>query len=270
MGFRVGVLKLILVVPNVVTFLIGCAMTVFSSIAIASLYKYEDEKNLRDYDDAYQFVRGGAALGLTAGLLTSIVSILALCGALADSRPLLIAYSVIMSLVLVFEIVAAVLGFIFINEIKSNFEDYLEKDLDSWKYPDRTNRNDSNFLIELQNRIDCCGVKSPADWLAGQHWKPDFTDREPRNRELPSSCCSKIDDEWNKKCYLSNFKKESPRFRGERFILRSKEGCYDKLLDGAHILGEASIVGFFIQLLVLLIAIYFARKIKEDQSVLIF
>ena len=48
MGFRVGALKLILVIPNVVTFLIGCAMTVFSSIAIANLYKYEDENNKYD------------------------------------------------------------------------------------------------------------------------------------------------------------------------------------------------------------------------------
>ena len=111
----------------------------------------------------------------------------------------------------------------------------------------------------MQGRIGCCGVESDTDWLNAQKW-------ESIDKKVPSSCCGANNKD---PCYLPNTKNVTA-METNQFVAKNEEGCYYKLLYGAHIVGEISIAVFFIQLIILLLAIYFSKKIKEDQSVLIF
>ena len=259
MGLRVGALKLVIIVPNVLTLFMGVAMIVSGAFAFAHVYQYKDEKHHDEYEKAHGMLRDGAAVALAAGILTSIVSMIALCGVVANSRPLLILYSVIMSLILILEVVSAILGFIFYNNIKSHFQEFLRNDLNSWSNQDEGENADWNFLITVQGRLECCGVESGTDWLNAKEWKSN-------NKTVPSSCCGANN---KNPCFLPNTKSLADK-EGSQIVSKNEEGCYYKLLYGAHIVGEISIAVFFIQLIILLLAIYFSKKIKEDQSVLIF
>ena len=147
MGLRVGALKLIIIVPNVLTFLMGVSMIVSGAIALSHVYQYKDEKHHVEYEQAHGMLRDGAAVALAAGILTSIVSMIALCGVVANSRPLLILYSVIMSLILLLEVVSAILGFIFYYNIKSYFQDWLRKDLNNWANTNEGAYARSNWML---------------------------------------------------------------------------------------------------------------------------
>ena len=272
MGFRIRLLKLVIVVPNTLTLIIGITMIVFGSIAANKANDF-DYSNGR-YDFAHDKIRDGSAVAIVAGILTSIVSVLALCAASAKSRPLLIIYCVIMSFVLILEIAAAVLGFKFYGHIKDKFEGFLMRDLDSWNNTADGGNSKGNYLIYVQSHLECCGVEGPNDWLNAKNWNPDGTTMEflDNPKQLPVSCCgNKVNQ---KKCVLQTFyqTKQLPLTSetDKHIVRRLTNGCYDQLLKGAYLLGTVSIAIFFFQLTVLFFAIYFIRKIKEDSTVSIF
>ena len=184
MGFRMNLLKLVIVVPNTLTLIIGITMIVFGSIA-ANKAKDFDYSN-GQYDFAHDKIRAGSAVAIVAGILTSIVSVVALCGVGTKSRPVLIIYCMIMSLVLILEIAAAVLGFRFYGHIKDEFEGFLMRDLDSWNNTMDESNSDGNFLIYIQDRLECCGVEGPNDWLNAKNWNC-----HDNPKQLPVSCCGK-------------------------------------------------------------------------------
>ena len=276
MGFRMSLLKLVIVVPNILTLIIGITMIVFGSIAASKVNDF-DYSNVR-YDYAHDKIMEGSAIAIVAGILTSIVSVLALCGVFNKSKPLLIIYCAIMSFVLILEIAAAILGFIFANHLKNEFKDFLTKDMDSWNNLMDKNNTKGNFLIYVQSHFDCCGVEGPNDWLNAKDWKPEENPKEwyDNAKQLPVSCCS---NEVNQTCPLKVAYQTTPSQpftttpspnTDDQMVDRIKTGCYYELLKGAYLLGTVSIAIFFFQLIVLCLAIYFILKIKEDSSVLIF
>ena len=125
--------------------------------------------------------------------------------------------------------------------------------------------NKDNFLIYIQDNLDCCGVEGPNDWLNAKEWNC-----HENSKQLPLSCCKDTET----KCYLQSASPTtlSPLLNktDDNTVKRLTNGCYDQLLKGTYLLGTVSIAIFFFQLTVLFLAIYFIRKIKEDSSVLIF
>ena len=265
MGFRMKLLKLVIVVPNTLTLIIGITMIVFGSMAANKVNNFNSSNET--YDFAHDKIRDGSAVAVVAGILTSIVSVLALCGVGAKSRPLLIIYCVIMSLVLILEIAAAILGFVFYGHVKDSFQGALMTDLDSWNNTIDGGKPKGNFLIYIQNRLDCCGVEGPNDWLNAKNWNCN-----DNQKQLPASCCSITGNQTQ--CFLRSPSQTTPSIfadeTGKGWVKRLENGCYDELLKGTYLLGTVSIAIFFFQLTVLFLAIYFIRKIKEDSSVVIF
>jgi len=246
MGFRVGALMLLIIVPNVIMFIIGCAMVGFSADwIIHKADKYASVGELKNN------VRIGSALVMTAGVFACITSALAICGAAALNRWLLIAYSGIMALILFFEIGGAIAGFMSYDYVKSDLKGHLHKELDKYVFPlNKTHNNtwgwDTNDLFRVQYYFHCCGVNGANDWVKHADFK---------HKELPASCCHmKKDDEV---CLKDGH-------------LVAKDGCYKKMRKFLPYIGVASIVIFFIQLAMLIIAIFLSRRIDKDQSFAIF
>lgn len=267
MGFRMNLLKLVIVVPNILTLIIGITMIVFGSMAANKVndFDFSNERYEFAHDLGVHDLRAGSAVAIVAGILTSIVSVLALCGVGAKSRPLLIIYCMIMFLVLILEIAAAILGFIFYGHVKDKFQGFLMTDLDSWDNAKDKRNNETNFLIYIQDNLECCGVEGPNDWLNAKEWECHDTPKQ-----LPRSCCGIKDKETI--CYLESASQTTPSPLPDKRepVKRLENGCYDQLLKGTYLLGTASIAIFFFQLIVVFFAIYFIRKIKEDSTVLIF
>lgn len=255
MGFRIAALSLLIIVPNVIIFIIGCTMVGFSADwIIHKADKYEGVGELKDD------VRIGSALVMTAGIFACITSVLAICGAAASNRCLLISYSVVMSLILLFEIGGAITGFVAYNYAKNGLKEHLYKSLDNYELPDNFTYNttwgwNTNDLFRVQYYFDCCGVNGTDDWQKAKKWPQSIY---PNNYDyLPASCCHKKRDNEYQSCRITA--------KSDK-----KDGCYKKMRKFLPYIGVACIVIFFIQLAMLILAIFLSRRIDKDQKFAIF
>jgi hypothetical protein len=220
---------------------------------IHKAYKYEGVGELKDN------VRIASALVMTSGIFACITSVLAICGAAASNRCLLIAYSLVMALILFFEIGGAVAGFISYDYVKSGLTDHLDKEMNKYRFMVRENDREwsmhNNDLFRVQYYFHCCGVKNASDWEKAENWTSTRPKTPTSKGTTPSSCCLQKED--NIICAKDD-------------DLLNKGGCYHKMREVLPYIGVASIVIFFIQLVMLIIAIFLSRRIKKDQEFAIF
>lgn len=244
MGFRIGALKLLIFVPNLLLFVLGCVMVGFSADWLRNKDgKYEWEIN----GSLQEKVRIGSGLLMAAGIFAGITSFLAICGVLANKRKLLIAYSVIIGLILLFEVGAAIAGFMGYNYVRG----HLQASLNTYK----ANETDpllgwnNNDLFRIQYYFGCCGIQSNLDWKHANNY--NYKEREC----FPSSCC--------------HIKEENHNCTSDATDLHEK-GCYKKIKEFLPSIGVASIVIFCIQLVMLMVASFLSTRINEDQTLEIF
>ena len=74
MGYHIGLFKLIIIVPNVLIFCLGCIMVGISTDVIKNKAGKFDE--IKDENILPDGVTSSAALGLTAGIFLGLVSFL--------------------------------------------------------------------------------------------------------------------------------------------------------------------------------------------------
>ena len=218
---------------------------------IHKAYKYEGVGELKDN------VRIASALVMTSGIFACITSVLAICGAAASNRCLLIAYSLVMALILFFEIGGAIAGFVSYDYVKSGLTDHLDKEMNEYEF--KMGRNDTewgfhnNDLFRVQYYFHCCGVMNASEWEKATNW----TSTRPGASKgtTPSSCCHK---------------KEDKNICAKDDESLNKGGCYHKMRKLLPYIGVACIVIFFVQLTMLIIAICFSKRIEKDQEFAIF
>ncbi|VDN16353.1 unnamed protein product [Dibothriocephalus latus] len=109
---------------------------------------------------------------LAVGLLIFFLGFLGCTGAIAENVCLLKTFAVIMSILVLLEAVAAFLLFAFRGKCKEFVENALKKIIDRI-VSDTAEPNDVAAMDFMQQKFQCCGAKSPADW----------------GDKMPSSCC---------------------------------------------------------------------------------
>lgn len=117
---------------------------------------------------------------IVVGSIVFLVAFLGCCGAMQESYCMLMLFSVFLFLILVAEVAAGSLGFVYRGKAE-----HLAKDqfLNSMKDYDRTGK--PNPVQEawdfIQQEFKCCGVTGFNDWIA-------------RQKSVPNSCCANEND----------------------------------------------------------------------------
>ena len=239
MGCQIGHMKLLIIVPNVILFILGCAMTAYGGVVIGKIVKeYESIAEMKKAMDA------GGALLLIAGIFSVLTSLMGCFGAAADKRKLLIAYNVIVSLVLLFEVGGAIAGFIAKKQLKTEVKKEMYESLN--KYGQNNKTTVDNMIDLVQRDLKCCGVESKNDWKNATEWSQN------NPTDVPGTCCG--------------FKKDGPKtcpLDDDTKVFET--GCYEALKKLLPYLGVAGIVIFCIQLSVLLLSLCLSHIIKEDR-----
>lgn len=107
MGFKIGTLKLLIIVPNVIFFIAGFYIVYKGTEGIIEYKKWPNEQKLGETKTKASF-----GVALAAGLLQCMLSFIAICGALADKHGMLKTYALIVIFEIVFHITAAIIIFI--------------------------------------------------------------------------------------------------------------------------------------------------------------
>ncbi|KAK9737594.1 Tetraspanin family [Popillia japonica] len=134
------------------------------------------------------------------GTVTFIIGFTGCVGALRENTCLLATYAIFLSILLLFEMTAGILGFIFKDWIKSQatigFQTFI---IHYREDPDQQN------LIDWiqEDWLQCCGIEGPKDWDRNNYF--NCSSRDVGSREacgVPFSCCKRKPNEIikNKQC----------------------------------------------------------------------
>jgi len=237
MGCKKNMIKLLLVVFNVIAVIIGLAL-----LGIGAYAKYEFGDILSVSESSFTSI---PAMLMIIGVLIFILGFLGCFGSFRENRVVLIIYTILLVLVLMGEIVAVILSFIY----KSNIVDAAEEGLNNkvGGYIDGV-EDDIEIMDKIQETLDCCGVHGPANYTENAKWV-----KEHGNNTVPASCCPAIEESDAKTCKLAD---------------SYTDGCQDVVVDA---LGENAglIIGIvvgaiLIQLVLVILGCVFCRRVARD------
>lgn len=132
---------------------------------------------------------------IVVGSIVFLVAFLGCCGAMQESYCMLMLFSVFLFLILVAEIAAGSLGFVYKGKVehlaKKRFEDSLHDYEREGQSPVTPVKEAWDFI---QSQLQCCGVDSYSDWISDK-------------KDVPKSCCknqnacSSASDYFSVGCY---------------------------------------------------------------------
>ncbi|XP_055296819.1 23 kDa integral membrane protein-like isoform X2 [Sitodiplosis mosellana] len=173
--------------------IIGIAMITVGAIVRTKIVDYHD---FIDYD-----LTPYPILLIVAGCVVFLIAFLGCCGACKESTCMIFLYSIIVILIVAFEVGIIVAAYVKRNDV----ENIVDKKLNYTLH--KVNEIDT-FAASwhlLQTELKCCGIKGPEDWdgiLPGQN-------------SLPASCCLR--------------EKGAQCSKGDASV--QKDGCKAKFLD---------------------------------------
>lgn len=119
---------------------------------------------------------GAPILIIALGVLIFIIAFFGCCGAWKENYCMITMFAILMSLTLIAQIAAVILGYVFRGKINSVVEDSLADMISLYN----TSSADFRATVDkLQQDLKCCGFNSSADWKS-------FT---PSGDTVPDSCC---------------------------------------------------------------------------------
>ncbi|XP_030755576.1 tetraspanin-5 isoform X2 [Sitophilus oryzae] len=196
---------------------------------------------------------------ICVGTVTFVIGFTGCVGALRENTCLLATYAIFLSALLLFEMTAGILGFIFKDWIKAQaaigFQSFI---IHYREDPDQQN------LIDWiqEDWLQCCGIEGPKDWDRNNYF--NCSSRDVGSREacgVPFSCCKRQPTELitNKQC---GYDVRKPGFPKERQIY--ERGCLragEEWIEGNLVLVAAVKVGIMI---LQILGICFAQNLRGD------
>lgn len=198
---------------------------------------------------------------ICVGTVTFIIGFTGCVGALRENTCLLATYAIFLSVLLLFEMTAGILGFIFKDWIKTQatigFQTFI---IHYREDPDQQN------LIDWiqEDWLQCCGIEGPKDWDRNNYF--NCSSRDVGSREacgVPFSCCKRKPNEIikNKQC---GYDVRKPGFAFDVSKIINEQGCLEAVEEWTEknmiSLASCSFIVLFFQIL----GICFAQNLRAD------
>ena len=126
---------------------------------------------------------------ILVGTVTFIIGFTGCVGALRENTCLLAAYAIFLALLLLMEMTAGVLGFIFKDWIKSQATGGFQAFIIHY----REDPDQQNLIDWIQEDwLQCCGIEGPKDWDRNNYFNCSSSDIGSREAcGVPFSCCKR-------------------------------------------------------------------------------
>lgn len=159
---------------------------------------------------------------IVAGAVTFIIGFTGCVGALRENTVLLSAYAIFLAILLLLEMTAGILGFIFKDWIKQQATGGFQAFIVHY----RDDPDQQNLIDWIQEGwLQCCGIEGPKDWDRNIYF--NCSSAEVGSREacgVPFSCCKPQPNEIikNKQC---GYDVRKPDYPGDRSMVVYERGC---------------------------------------------
>ncbi|CAL1676621.1 Tetraspanin-5 [Formica fusca] len=198
---------------------------------------------------------------ILVGTVTFIIGFTGCVGALRENTCLLAAYAIFLALLLLMEMTAGVLGFIFKDWIKSQATGGFQAFIIHY----REDPDQQNLIDWIQEDwLQCCGIEGPKDWDRNNYFNCSSSDIGSREAcGVPFSCCKRKPNEIikNKQCGY-DVRKPSYNFEVAKVIY--EKGCIqagEEWMERNLLAIASGVVGTaFAQIL----GICFAQNLRAD------
>ncbi|CAG0913486.1 unnamed protein product [Notodromas monacha] len=163
--------KYILFIFNLLVLVGGLAITILGAIAVAT----DDYHVFQDFSDNNLF-KSAAFMQIVVGSVIVLFSFLGCCGAIKESKAMLLTYGVLTLLVLIVVVAAAAVAIFYKDDVEDAVRKELKKKMQMYGAP---GDSATQAWDNLQKQGKCCGIDQPDDWLA----------YNLPNGRYPKSCC---------------------------------------------------------------------------------
>lgn len=153
---------------NFIFWLCGLALIVVGVLVQVSLH---NELMINDASAS-----GGPILLIALGVIVFFVAFFGCCGAWKENFCMITMFAILMSLIIIAEIAAAILGYVYRGKVTDVVHDSLTDMISNYNTSSPEFRD---TVDKLQRDLKCCGVNSSADWRS-------FSVSE---NSVPDSCC---------------------------------------------------------------------------------
>ncbi|XP_048512762.1 tetraspanin-5 isoform X1 [Athalia rosae] len=195
------------------------------------------------------------------GTMTFIIGFTGCVGALRENTCLLAAYAIFLALLLLSEMTAGILGFIFKDWIKSQATGGFQAFIIHY----REDPDQQNLIDWIQEDwLQCCGIEGPKDWDRNNYF--NCSSSEIGSREacgVPFSCCKRKPNEIikNKQC---GYDVRKPGYNFDVAKVINEKGCIESAEEWMErnllVIASGAVCTAFAQIL----GICFAQNLRAD------
>jgi len=248
-------LKYVIFGFNVIFWLIGL------SILAIGVWAWTEKNTFHNLSLMTNITLDPAFIFIWAGAITFVIGFTGCVGALRENTALLAAYAIFLAVLLLLEMTAGILGFIFKDWIK----DQATNGFQAFIVHYRDDPDQQNLIDWIQEGwLQCCGIEGPADWDGNVYF--NCSSASVGSREacgVPFSCCRPQQDEVirNVQC---GYDVRKPDYPGDASVIINEKGCVqagEEWLEQNLVLVAGVLVGIaFMQIL----GICFAQNLRAD------
>ncbi|XP_068232686.1 tetraspanin-5 isoform X2 [Palaemon carinicauda] len=209
-------LKYVIFGFNVIFWLLGL------SILAIGVWAWTEKDTFNNLSRLTNIALDPAFLFIIAGTITFTIGFTGCLGALRENTALLACYAIALAILLLLEMTAGILGFIFKDWIKSQATNGFQAFIVHY----RDDPDQQNLIDWIQEKwLECCGIEGPKDWDRNVYF--NCSSEAVGSREacgVPFSCCKQKANEVikNKQCGYDVRKSD---YQGDRSLVIYERGC---------------------------------------------
>lgn len=155
-----GLVKYLLFAFNAIFVLCGIALIAVGGVVLAALSPQKP---------FYEGYLGAPVAIVVLGVFVFVIAFLGCCGAIRENYHMIMAFSVLLTIILICELGAAIAAYAYRSKIKDAIREEATKSIDQYSQNNDTQR----LWDDIQSSLHCCGANSTADY----------------HQALPPSCC---------------------------------------------------------------------------------
>jgi len=148
-------IKYLMFIFNFIFWLSGLALIIIGS------YMKTRYGDYLSYGDGYKFLSVSVFV-IVLGVIIFILGFLGCCGAIKENYCMITTFAILMSIILILQITAGVLGFVYKGKVETIVENTLKGAVQ--KYFDDSQPGAKTLLDWAQQKFECCGIKGPGDY----------------------------------------------------------------------------------------------------------
>ncbi|CAH0390309.1 unnamed protein product [Bemisia tabaci] len=169
-------------------------------ILVVGIWAWLEKDTFNNLSQLTHIALDPAFILILGGTLTFVIGFTGCVGALRENTCLLATYAIFLALILLFEMTAGTLGFIFKDWIKNQATGGFQTFIVHY----REDPDQQNLIDWIQEDwLQCCGIEGPKDWDKNNYFNCSSHDVGSREAcGVPFSCCRRKPNELikNKQC----------------------------------------------------------------------